>query len=183
VTLVVPAKELHVATHSSSSFRSVVLALSCAAALVASSRTASADPVDPVALTPAPVRVERNSTAMMITGIGLTSVGVVALGVGTGLSIMGRQECDSKALDATGRMSANEAGAAAYRLAYDTCLREEAGVVGGTATLVAGGVFTGIGAVLMVAGAWKVTVPGTAGGGATPAVRVGMGSVELGWRF
>lgn len=99
---------------------------------------------------------ERNNLPMMISGISLTTLGVVAIGMGLGLLFHGRQECDA---DATALVRASGVVTpAAYQVAYDRCTRSSAFVNGGLGAVVGGGVFAGLGVPFTIAGAWRLRV-------------------------
>jgi hypothetical protein len=113
---------------------------------------------------------------MMITGISVGSIGLIAVGVGTGLLITGHKNCNDDALRVSRSLPIVE-GAAAYAVADDRCVGESAMVNGGLAALIGGSVFSGAGIALTIAGAWKVTVPDNAAKG--PILRVGLGSIGV----
>lgn len=129
---------------------------------------------------PTPTRVERNSTAMMITGIGLGSVGIIAVGVGTALMIRANDVCAEDATSATGNLPLAER-AAAYNLADAHCHARSPGTNFGFAAVVGGSVFAAAGVAFTIAGAWKVTVPGAPS--MAPVVRLGPGTITLGAAF
>ena len=104
-----------------------------------------------------PPQTERNSLPMMFTGIGLTTVGVIAVGVGTGLMIQGHQNCDRDAVAKTAGLSLAD-GAAVYPVANDVCVGESTMINGGLASIIGGSVFTAAGVAFTIAGAWKVSV-------------------------
>jgi hypothetical protein len=123
---------------------------------------AALPPPPPVVPAPAP-RTVRNSTPLMMTGIGLTSLGAVFLGVGAGYLAV-REECDPEVPD----------------IGCDV----EQGFADAFATLgVVTGVVSGVvGINLWVAGAEEVPAPD--GASATrPWVAVGAGSVTVGGSF
>ena len=108
------------------------------------------------------MHAERNSVPMMLTGIGLMTLGVVASGVGTGAMIEGRRECQSDRDPSR-------------------CVGESAPVNGGIAAIIGGSTLTVIGLGLTIAGAFKVVVPDRAT--AAPTLRVGLGSLSLSGTF
>jgi hypothetical protein len=172
---------------------SVILAGSClfgsvgeaAAQVAASTPSATSAPregLDALAPSPPAVRTERNSLPLLFTGVGLAVVGLGGLGGGYAGNVLGRRDCDSSALSATGSLPAAQ-GAAVYEVAYSRCVNESAAVIGGTAAMIAGGAFAAFGAVFIVAGAWKVTVPRATGSRLVPDVDVGTSSLRLRWTF
>ncbi|MFO0642589.1 MAG: hypothetical protein U0183_25385 [Polyangiaceae bacterium] len=62
-------------------------------------------------------------------------------------------------------------------------MNESDAIAGGTAAMIAGGVFTAASAVFIVAGAWRVTVPVVGTSASAPKVDVGLGSLQLRWAF
>lgn len=118
----------------------------------------------PVVPAPAP-RTVRNSTPLMVTGIGLTSLGAVLIGVGGGYLAV-QEECDSE----PGEPS-------------DHCEMEQ-GMTGAFATLgVVTGVVSGVvGINLWLYGAEEVPVENAASD-TRPWVAVGAGSVTIGGSF
>jgi hypothetical protein len=133
--------------------------------------------------TSAPMRTERNSLALMITGIGLTTVGLLGVGAGTGLIIQGHRNCDQDAAGKTVGLSTAEASAL-YPVADDICVGESPMINGGLVSLAVGSVFAAAGIAFTVAGSWKVTVPNARA--STPrstGLRVGLGSVGIAGSF
>ncbi|MBS2020449.1 MAG: hypothetical protein JST00_46760 [Deltaproteobacteria bacterium] len=136
-------------------------------------------PAPPAPAAP-PARTERNSVAMMITGISLGAIGLVAVGVGTGLMIQGHQNCDRDAAAKTAGLNVADASAL-YPVAEDLCVGESAMINGGLASLIGGSVFAAAGVAFTIGGAWKVTVPERAA--TTPSLRIGLGSLSIGGAF
>lgn len=133
-------------------------------------QSAALPPPQPAALpTPPPVvpapapRTERNSTPLMMTGIGLTSLGALFLGVGAGYWAV-REECDPELPDIGCGVEQGFADAFA------------------TLGVVTGVVAVGVGIPLWVAGAEEVPVENAASD-TRPWVAVGAGSVTVGGSF
>ena len=117
---------------------------------------------------------------MMITGIGLTTVGVIAVGIGTGLMIQGHQNCDRDAASKASRLSTTDPSAL-YVVIEDICVGESPMINGGFASLIGGSVFAAAGIAFTVGGAWDVTVPERAA--AAPSFRIGLGSIAFSGSF
>jgi len=162
--------------------------LSLVAALVAPATARAEPPKDGGLAQPIrPAKVERNSIPMMITGIGLLTLGVVAVGVGTGLLIEGHQVCDSEAASASvraenGGFSTSDA-LALYGVTEDICVGKSEMINGGLASTIGGSVFAAAGVAFTIGGAWKVAVPERVGAHRAPSLRIGLGSVAFAGSF
>jgi hypothetical protein len=138
-------------------------------ALIASSTSATAH-ADEI------VETERNSVPLLVTGIGVGTVGLVGLGTGTGLLIAARNECFDNGRRASALYPQYPE---AYELGYDACMGESAMHPGGIAALVAGGAFLSIGLTFVIVGASSVpTRVKTA-----PEVSLGPGSARVRMAF
>lgn len=127
-------------------------------------------------------RTERNSLALLFTGVGLAVVGLGGLGGGYAGTVAGKRQCDSSAAEATRDLPLS-VGTSAYELVYSRCMNDSGAVVGGTAAMIAGGALTAVGTAFIVAGAWRITVPVPSTSAAVPKVDVGMSSLQLRWTF
>jgi len=153
-------------------------------AVAAAQEPATQGEAAPPASTPAPppapasteVRTERNSLPLMVTGIAMATVGVAAIGAGTVMTVVGTRDCNSQANDQAFQAS----NPALYGPARQQCRDESDMLPRGLGAILGGAAFTVIGTGLLVVGAWKVPVAKSA---TAPELKVGLGSVSLGWKF
>lgn len=122
------------------------------------------------------IETERTSVPLMVTGIGLGTVGLAGLGTGTGLLVAARNECFDNGKKAA---YAYPEHAGAYQLGYDVCMGESAMQPGGIAALVAGGALLATGLTFVIVGASTTPTRATS----APEVSVGPGSARLRMAF